>query len=199
NAQHCHVTFMPHQKYKTQKERLEARKKQNQNAQRAYRARSEAALKESECPESDWEIPENPSPRLILEMKLARMSRYIDDVVNIMQSATDASMKEYIMEQIPCIQRKLDTLRVPQCDEPEPTATFVDTNTTGSVLNSTPHLPAQLSPIPDVPKYPTSGILETSSKGMLQYLEAQIYQEKIRNSVGWGEFSGQRLGVFAGV
>ncbi|KAJ4329761.1 hypothetical protein N0V95_010152, partial [Ascochyta clinopodiicola] len=51
------------------------------------------ALGEAECPESEWELLEHPSSRLMVEMKLARISKDVQDIANILQNTLDPSLE----------------------------------------------------------------------------------------------------------
>lgn len=159
--------------------------------------RVEKAPGEAECPENEWELPEHPSSRLMVEMKLARMKKDVQDIVNILQNTADPSLKQYVTEQRPCIQRTIATLQALQGDGPDSTAASVEGDITGSNVSSTAQPPAHPSPISNSPPRSSSAleVLGPSHEEILRSLEAEVQQQKLHNSVAWN-YTRKNLNLF---
>ncbi|KAL5399451.1 hypothetical protein PMIN03_012680 [Paraphaeosphaeria minitans] len=70
----------------------------------------EQASNDAGRPETQWTLPEHPSDRCMLELKLARIKRDLGSVAQTLQSTTDTFAIEYINEQGPYIQRMIDDI-----------------------------------------------------------------------------------------
>lgn len=157
---------------------------------------------EAECPESEWELPEHPSSRLMVEMKLARISKDVQDIANILQNTLDPSLEQYVMEQRPCIQRTVATLQALRGDGPElTTAASVESDIIDSKVGSTPPPPppppARTSPVSDCQRRSSSTLeaLDPSLEEILWSLEAEVRQQKAHNAVAWN-YTRRDLNVF---
>jgi hypothetical protein len=134
-------------------------------------------------------------------MKLARLKKDIDDAANILQTTTDSSAKQYIMEQQSNIQQMVDRLRTLQCDEDEPKISPVPLDATDSTSKDTPHLPAQPNSVSDLQAYSCSSVealepspieairsrkaKEPSHLEPLRSIEAQLQQQAMYRSAAW--------------
>ncbi|OAL42559.1 hypothetical protein IQ07DRAFT_686256 [Pyrenochaeta sp. DS3sAY3a] len=181
----CHVTVRtePHSSIDNGDEMLEEISREAECPDQ----RLEKTPGEVECSESEWELPEHPSSRLMVEMKLARMKKDVQDIVDILQNNADLSLKQYVTEQRPCIQRTVVTLQALQGEGPDSTAALLEGDITGSNVSSTAKPPAHPSSISDSPSRSSSTleVLSPTHEEILRSLEAEVQQQKVYNSMAW--------------
>ncbi|KAF9728408.1 hypothetical protein PMIN01_13541 [Paraphaeosphaeria minitans] len=129
------------------------------------------------CLESEWNVPSDPSARLMLEMQLTRTMEDLESVARTLQSTTDSLAREYMREQRPCIQRMIDKLQTLQEDRSE-----------SAEADSTHRLPVQLNAVPDCQPCSESPlkVSKPSSGDMIRSLRAQVRQLKLLGSIEWG-------------
>ncbi|KAK7177435.1 hypothetical protein PSPO01_16518 [Paraphaeosphaeria sporulosa] len=148
----------------------------------------EQASKDVGCLESEWNLPDDPSAWLMLEMQLTRTMEDLESVARTLQSTTDLPAIEYMREQRPCIQRTIDTLQVLQEDRSESAEAPLGGETTNSATDSNHHLPVQLNAIPDCQPCSESPLKvpKPSFGDMIRSLRARVGQLKRLGLVGWG-------------
>jgi hypothetical protein len=119
-------------------------------------------------------------------MKLVCINKDVDDVASILENATDPSIKTYLVERQPCIQRTVDTFRAFLCHLSELTTASSQKDTDDFAMDSTPNLPTQPSSVSDQSCFVSAlETMDPSPGEILQKLEAQIRQQKIYNAVAW--------------
>ncbi|KAL5371275.1 hypothetical protein DPSP01_014377 [Paraphaeosphaeria sporulosa] len=140
------------------------------------------------CLESEWNVPGDPSARLMLEMQLTRTMEDLENVARTLQSTTDSLARECMREQRPCIQRMIDKLQALQEDRSESAEASFKGETTSSATDSTHHLPVQLNAVPDYQPCSESPlkVSKPSSGDMIRSLRARVRQLKLLGSIGWG-------------
>ncbi|KAK7177374.1 hypothetical protein PSPO01_16580 [Paraphaeosphaeria sporulosa] len=198
--------------HETEDEARDARRLQNREAQRRYRERRkrqgnttssigtnrprakkhtkrrpvEQAPKDVENVESEWNLPDDPGARLMLERQLIRIMGDLESVARTLQSTADPSLSEYLTDRRLSIQRAIEILQDVLPDRSDSAEASFGGETTNSAADSTHHLPVQHNAVPDCRPCSESPSKVSEPSSGIRSLRALVHQLNLLGSIGSG-------------